>query len=1374
MLENSSNDLQQSLPEEVGGNVSSAEEDELRSIDDIPTTIEDNTAMPNSDVEIQVPIPEPSDEISAASVELPLEHEITEQGSEDPSIDMQTELEQPIDDEEKVETEHHYSSEKDVPTKIMEKSIEPEDDIPEPALEDQKLVTDSIDRETPPVEDQEKALESEVLQQNDEEAPIFTEETVLEPPLEIESESIVESATPVSESNSREKTLIENEEGAGEPQVSENVEDGVPTQSSEDTIPEVTLNTETSMDQDQPAVESEESSTEPDVSRSVENSEPIPSSEVEEKAYEFVTQIAGDETKPTEVEESPIEISIDPTIENETLFIESTENEEIPVQTEENSLGPESRAIVEEKVEGLEVLTSVPVGLEKVAVKKALQESVQDEAFENESLDSMAKLSEEVERSEVEEELPESSEQSTSELPIQELVTETQAAIPNDEELLDGKVPEESTLEPEEKHESPTYMPETEDTQIVTYDGEVPIPADAQPLESETKRQIPESESPATEPEVVINEDPEDRRVREEIAALNAEMARIIVEAEAEAKSDELVVEETNDAEDGHSLDNTERVGGDEQLEIGRAVEEHVDIPSEQPQVERVIEEIPDVSEAPGVSREPVLPEHETSVERINAVEASTDDGVAEGNQEFSSMIKDDPEVEENESIYSQDAGPELNIQDYSQEQGLPSRETSFQSGDLITGSADTALLEREPEAEPEATPVDSTELCPTQEHNSSHIDPQNPFSGQVNGKQLELEPEALSAIPSIAQYQSFEPYSDQDIHVKDHNDSASERPMTPTKQTTHREYIPPTPPTQLNTQLSTETFPLYDESRRSSTSQAYDFNLGLPMRSTERVGTIPETSEFEIEPEYNDSIRSSPSTHLPSLIARKSEPRGRIPDFGFQRGISDFGRSGMSDESSRLPDLITRNVEAGGRTLEFESEREFGGYDESVRGSDALRMQSESPGPVHVGRDKPEFEDEREYFGHDDSLRFSVSSRLPSASPRPINTGREASEFGSERDFSTNRYDERPRPTESSIASSRYAENARSTHDFDDEPTTSRYDEPLRSPQSSRLSTSSQRQINIGRDPPEYGSERDLPTSRDDEPLRYSQSSRLSIASQRQASTNKGRETPDFERGPEYPSHSEPIQPLRQSHSFASVPSRRTPEPHSSSYSIHGYESERDDPTTFARSSQEYNLGLRTGSPNTTANPSFTEAPLRNRNIHTESETESNDSRYDDPELAPESVPVKPSRSSQRSDYGSPARIATPSREASPVRSSTPVRSSPVPASVDSPRSREAREPGLGSLRGSVRNLLRRFEGSESVTSSQAASPAPSVSAFNHDHVGSGSPHRGFGREVASSHSQRRGGEDGVSEERDPFGGSGSQVGDGGLFGNQRGSRYE
>ncbi|THV54069.1 hypothetical protein BGAL_0035g00320 [Botrytis galanthina] len=157
-------------------------------------------------------------------------------------------------------------------------------------------------------------------------------------------------------------------------------------------------------------------------------------------------------------------------------------------------------------------------------------------------------------------------------------------------------------------------------------------------------------------------------------------------------------------------------------------------------------------------------------------------------------------------------------------------------------------------------------------------------FNEQDDNQNLRSMPTYSS--PSYSQEYLSESYPNQEAHYNE-PEPQKDQPITPTYQSSHRDTIPATPSTALTTKISTETFPTYDESRPVSQGM----NFGLPIRGAERVETIRESPEPRYF-SYNESIRSPPPSRLPIASQRSSDSmhRSHSPEFRKQSSYSRYG----------------------------------------------------------------------------------------------------------------------------------------------------------------------------------------------------------------------------------------------------------------------------------------------------------------------------------------------------------------------------------------------------------------------------------------------------------------------------------------------------
>ncbi|RAL66991.1 hypothetical protein DID88_007771 [Monilinia fructigena] len=288
--------------------------------------------------------------------------------------------------------------------------------------------------------------------------------------------------------------------------------------------------------------------------------------------------------------------------------------------------------------------------------------------------------------------------------------------------------------------------------------------------------------------------------------------------------------------------------------------------------------------------------------------------------------VKDDLMFEDNTSVYSQ----EFISEDYGKEQDYLSLDRSFepttsaknypyltrlylpnprlhQIGD-IQALQKTRLDTRSSfnyqdnddqfNLEPENNQSNSREFYPAQ--NTDLSKPEYPLEQRYSSyeefsldiqstlnyqddEQSEPEPETTYTDTSYPYDQFFKPSSTRERQVNNY-ETEPEHPVTSTDQMTYEEHIQPILPTALTRKISTEKFPAYDESRRSPVS--HGFNLGLPIRNTERVETIPENPKFE----YENSAITQPQDRFRTSIPRPLDTRS----FGKQPAYEEESRVAM------------------------------------------------------------------------------------------------------------------------------------------------------------------------------------------------------------------------------------------------------------------------------------------------------------------------------------------------------------------------------------------------------------------------------------------------------------------------------------------------
>ncbi|TGO85474.1 hypothetical protein BPOR_0393g00050 [Botrytis porri] len=597
--------------------------------------------LPTEDTESVV---EPSKEERSAESDAEIETLI---------LDSNDQNESPAEIDAKVlETEVVEPNNEDTPDQA-EENIEFSNDQgnSDPPLEAEAPALDTNDQDEENVEIEAKDLEIENPEPHSEEIP---EQSVENPSQtlqeESDSEPVIETETSVLDSDSHDQFLIESGEKSVELPATENSTEEISSElreaiepSHEEIIPQLPVETEEHNSelntQDKSPVDSEEA---PEEHKNLEDF--TPSFDNEEKTVEPESQESDSENAPLEIEETLIEVSHeqtpDSTIETKIPAIESNDQTQIPVESEEKSVEP---AVSEPEDADLDI-TERRLGYDAQITEILPQETVEEPAVEDQS-PIIPESSGKAQEVTGDHEPLEPAEQHAVEVPIERSVTENQVHLPTEEQRVEGDSPVESNPEPEVVNENVSNeIGSSDEDQIVANDSGKYLPAEREILDSSREEPISESEltaenmiqensentrdaekpteieeevaeTPGQDPtlesqprsEPVIHEDPEDIKAHDEIAAMNAEMARIFAEAEEEE-------EKEKEEERRNALVETQINPEDEpkELEVENHIEEAIDVSEAQPLVES--HELPEVNE----------PEEEQKV-AVTAEECSND-----------------------------------------------------------------------------------------------------------------------------------------------------------------------------------------------------------------------------------------------------------------------------------------------------------------------------------------------------------------------------------------------------------------------------------------------------------------------------------------------------------------------------------------------------------------------------------------------------------------------------------------------------------------------------------------------------------------------------------------------------------------------------
>ncbi|CAD6445793.1 c73947f1-ae0a-42aa-9728-3058d29669e8 [Sclerotinia trifoliorum] len=542
----------------------------------------------------------PADEAILAEEENSTGNIIPEKPIEDFSI--KSEETHPLGTDEKSSEEADLPSLEDNPAEIL---------VPEVATESPYINMDDVDteihvvgsggQEKTPIEMDTKVVEKEDCESSDGDAPSQIAENCIEP---LQEESISkpadEAENSVKELKDHDQTFVESEEL---PRKLENIKEELSSNSTEaigylkeTSISTATGETKTPIaelnDQDSILVENGGVSVDADPIESVAKDLGISenrTSLVRGEGWDLETnsQNCSNESVPAEITERAVEHleqTSDPAIKTDMHVPESSDRDQLIVENEEKSA--EAAEVSKPDITGLESLEEqlqLPVGEKgdsEISTKDAIQDSVADDEFPFSTPETIEETQNVVEG----EELHQLTERQAAEV-LKELTFEERFPLARKDENGVGTAPDKIISEPEVKDEKLMNIPESYDeTHFATDDKEEPTSTEEKVIEK-----ISEDSVPAREPisQHVINEDSEDVRAREEIAALNAQIAKILAE-EAKSKHSEPIVEETNETIDNNAPAETEIFPREEpnELEIGSHSEESTNLPNVQIPVE--------------------------------------------------------------------------------------------------------------------------------------------------------------------------------------------------------------------------------------------------------------------------------------------------------------------------------------------------------------------------------------------------------------------------------------------------------------------------------------------------------------------------------------------------------------------------------------------------------------------------------------------------------------------------------------------------------------------------------------------------------------------------------------------------------------------
>ncbi|KAJ8059265.1 hypothetical protein OCU04_012230 [Sclerotinia nivalis] len=516
--------------------------------------------------------------------------------------------EEPVESKiETLETHDLEPSNEEIRTGRAESVTEPslENCSPEPVVELETPVSELNGQDQTPIENDTKVLETEDSEPSNKAAPSQIAENFIES-LQEESipEPVVETETSVPELNDQDQTFVESEEPPMEIDASEHIKEEISSDTTE-TIgplqetgiseaiggikaPLAELNDQDFVSVENSGVPAESDLGEPAVNE-LEGSEDImPPVKSEEWDSETDSQSRSNESIPAEITESAAEHpeqTPNPAIETEMYVLESSDQDQTPVEDEEKSAEAD---VSESEITGFESSEEQlppPVGDKEESVEMTPQDAVQDSVAEDEIPSSRPETSEGVQSIVEDEEIPQLAERQTAEVPTEELAFENQFLFASEDENVVGTAPDGFILEPEIKSENLMNIPESsEEIYYATDNEEKPTSTKEQFIETSSGEPVSAGEPTS---EHFINEDPEDIRAREEIAALNAQMARILAEG-AEVQNSESIVEETNEPKGNNFPAETEIFPGEEPKEL--KVERHVKLSTDPPNVQPPVE----------------------------------------------------------------------------------------------------------------------------------------------------------------------------------------------------------------------------------------------------------------------------------------------------------------------------------------------------------------------------------------------------------------------------------------------------------------------------------------------------------------------------------------------------------------------------------------------------------------------------------------------------------------------------------------------------------------------------------------------------------------------------------------------------------------
>ncbi|KAF7881508.1 hypothetical protein EAF00_011877 [Botryotinia globosa] len=741
------------------------------------------------------------DDISTEDAEIAVDTS-KEDNSSEPAADIETTLLDSNDmnevlveiDAKDLETEVVEPKNEQIPDQAVENVEFSHDqsnaDVP---IETEVLVSDVNDQDEEPVEIEVKDVGVENGEPHSEEV---SEQAVEDLTQAVQEENhprlVVEAEKSVPDLNSHDQHPIESEQESVEIPATKNATEDVSSESTEavelpheEGISQLPVETEektTELNaQDGPPIDREET---PEEQGNLEDF--APSVDDGEKTLEPEGQGSGSENTPLEIEETDIEVSQDQipdsTIEPEIPAIESNDQTQIPVESEEERVEPPAN---EQAAAGMDS-EKLQAGDEAQITEISPQETVEEPAVENQSPVEPESSGEAREVTDDYEPL-EPAEQHVVEVPIERSIPESQLDFPAEEEIVNEARLERSP-EPEVVSENVSdKLGSSEEDQNLANDSDESLPTEREMLDIHHEESVPENE-PTSEgvihevsedirdagnpteidqqiaetpsqdsvlesqpkSELVVYEDPEDMEAREEIAAMNAKMARILAEAEEEERRNTPLETETiqedrskeldaeQDAEESTHIAEGQPSVEDQETPRGRVEDEQAQADDTEPEEERKVP-VTDEELSNNTSSEENLERHvvsssdlgedaipaESELQSTNILPASElhhfdkiTPATHEDIIESQSQIVDDENVQENNPVIAskvEKTDLEIPPMDEQPENQINSNGSAPDQGPDSSGEEDQVFdmeaLHSENYTEPEAESLEKTQL---------------------------------------------------------------------------------------------------------------------------------------------------------------------------------------------------------------------------------------------------------------------------------------------------------------------------------------------------------------------------------------------------------------------------------------------------------------------------------------------------------------------------------------------------------------------------------------------------------------------------------------------------------------------------------------